>query len=351
MERLVRDKIKSLRAYSPGSWNYKWKLNANESPYNLFDELSGEIMEELSKEELNKYPDPTGVELRGYLADYAGVSPERIVLGNGSDELIKMIMEVFVDSGDGIVVHTPTFSEYALACQIAGGEVIEVPSKKSYEIDIDGIIKAANANKAKVIFLCTPNNPTGAVISRSDIERTIDNTDAIVVVDEAYFEFFGETVTDIRNDRLIVLRTLSKAFGMAALRVGYAVTTEKTADYLGRVRMPYNLGAYPQAVARVAMRNIEHMKKNVLMLVSERERMNGELEGLSGLTVYKSRGNFILLGSSMKDKITELLSEKGIGIRNFSSKDLEDAVRINMGIREVNDTVIEVIRSVSNGEK
>lgn len=196
MDNLIRDKIKTLVPYKVNKKEYKWRLNANESPLDLFDDWQEEIVAELKREGLNLYPDPTADELRDLLSVYTGYDPENMLCGNGSDELIKMIVEVFLDQGDKVVVHTPTFSEYMLATDVAGGDVIEVESDSVFNVDIDAIIKAVNDNKAKVVFLCMPNNPTGNVFERADILRVFNETEAVVVSDEAYFEFCGVTLAD-----------------------------------------------------------------------------------------------------------------------------------------------------------
>jgi len=349
MDNLIRDKIKTLVPYKVNKKEYKWRLNANESPLDQFDDWQEEIMAELKREGLNLYPDPTSDELRDLLSTYTGYDPENMLCGNGSDELIKMIVEVFLDQGDKVVVHTPTFSEYMLATDVAGGDVVEVESDSVFNVDIDAIIKAVNDNKAKVVFLCMPNNPTGNVFEKTDILRVFKETEAIVVSDEAYFEFCGVTLADeaVKNDRLVVLRTLSKAFGLAGLRVGYAIGTPYMMDLLGRVKMPYNVNSFSQAVARVALKNRSQVQSIIDTLISERERMFSALNGLPNLEIIPSKANFLLYRSPKADELVQTFEENGIGIRAFGNKKrLEQCFRINIGVKEANDEIIQLFKDV-----
>jgi len=349
MDKLIREKIKSLVPYKVNKKEYKWRLNANESPFNLFDVWQEEILEEVKREGLNLYPDPTADELRELLADYTGQPSDNIICGNGSDELIKMIVEVFIDTGDKVVVHTPTFSEYMLATDVAGGDVIEIPSDKNFNVDIDKIIEAANSSDAKVVFLCMPNNPTGNAFTRDEILRVLNETKAVVVSDEAYYEFCGETLSDIavKEDRLIVLRTLSKAFGIAGLRVGYGIGTEFMMDLLGRVKMPFNLNSFSQAVARVALKNKEQIQVIIDELISERERMYLALKELPSLEIIPSKANFLLYRSSKYDALINGFENGKIGIRAFGNKKpLENCFRINIGVKEANDEIIKIFEDV-----
>lgn len=349
MENLVREKIKTLVPYKVIKKEYKWRLNANESPLNLFDEWEADIMKEIEREGLNLYPDPTADELRELLSEYTGFPVENMLCGNGSDELIKMIVEVFLEPGDKVVVHTPTFSEYMLATDVAGGDVIEVPSDANFDVDVDAMIEAVNKNKAKIVFLCMPNNPTGNPFKRSDILKVLEETEAIVVSDEAYYEFYGVSVADeaVKNDRLVVFRTMSKAFGLAGLRVGYAIGTPFMMDLLGRVKMPYNLNSFSQAVARVALKKSERVQGIINELISERERMYEVLKDLPDLEIIPSKANFLLYRSLKYTELVEAFEANGIGIRAFGNKAaLENCFRINIGVKEANDEIISIFKDV-----
>ncbi len=350
MNKNVRAKIVDLVPYKVSSTNYRWTLNANESPINLFDDWQDEIMAELKSESINLYPSANCDELRNLLANINGCLADNIVCGNGSDEIIKMVTEVFIDQNDKVVIPTPTFSEYFTSVTVAGGDIIPIKSKTDFSFDVDAIIEAANQNQAKLIFLCVPNNPTGLATKTSDIERIVNETQSIIAIDEAYFEFYGKTsaLLAIENERLIVMRTLSKAFGVAGIRLGYAIANPNTIDLIQRVRMPYNISALTQAVARVAVRNFEQIQSITQIMIEERERMVSQLS-LLDLEIMESHTNFILYRSKKFEILMEKFEAERIGVRVYPKDPmLRNCIRISLGTKEANDAVIAVFKEVVN---
>ncbi|PKM89851.1 MAG: histidinol-phosphate transaminase [Firmicutes bacterium HGW-Firmicutes-10] len=348
MNQNVRAKIVNLVPYKVSETNYRWTLNANESPINLFDQWQDEILSELKKESINLYPSANCDSLRELLATYNSCLPENIVCGNGSDEIIKMVTEVFVDQKDKVVIPTPTFSEYFTSVAVAGGEVIEVPSKADFTFDVDEIIFQANQNNAKLIFLCVPNNPTGSALPDTEIVRIINDTQSIIAIDEAYFEFYGKTSAAIalKNERVIVMRTLSKAFGVAGIRLGYAIASPGMIDLVQRVRMPYNISALTQAVARVAVRNIEQMRAITQTMIEQRNRIVAQLSTLP-IEIFESHTNFILYRSDRYVQLMEAFEGASIGVRAYPKNPLlKNCIRISLGTIEANDAVIAVFKEV-----
>jgi histidinol-phosphate aminotransferase len=348
MNQNVRAKIANLVPYKVSETNYRWTLNANESPVNLFDQWQDEILSELKKESINLYPSANCDSLRELLATYNSCSPENIVCGNGSDEIIKMVTEVFVDQKDKVVIPTPTFSEYFTSVTIAGGEIIKVSSRTDFTFDVDEIILQANQHNAKLIFLCVPNNPTGLALSDSEIVRIIDETQSIIAIDEAYFEFYGKTSAPIaqKNERVIIMRTLSKAFGVAGIRLGYAIASPGMVDLIQRVRMPYNISALTQAVARVAVRNNEQMRKITQIMIEQRNRIVEQLSALP-IEIFESHTNFILYRSERYAQLMKAFENAGIGVRAYPNDPiLKNCIRISLGTSEANDAVIAVFKEV-----
>jgi histidinol-phosphate aminotransferase len=348
MNQNVRAKIANLVPYKVSETNYRYTLNANESPVNLFEEWQDEILSELKKESINLYPSANCDTLRDLLATYNSCLPENIVCGNGSDEIIKMVTEVFVDQGDYVVIPTPTFSEYFASVTIAGGEVIEVPSKADFTFDVDGIISQANQYKAKLIFLCVPNNPTGLSMNETDIERVINETQSIITIDEAYYEFYGKTSAWIalKNERVIVMRTLSKAFGVAGIRCGYAIASPVMIDLIQRVRMPYNVSALTQAVARVALKNVDQIQSITQTMMKQRDRIVEQLSALP-IEIFESHTNFILYRCNRYARLMEAFETSGIGVRAYPNNPLlKNCIRISLGTNEANDAVIAVFKEV-----
>jgi histidinol-phosphate aminotransferase len=235
---------------------------------------------------------------------------------------------------------------YYIYSTIAGAKVIEVESKQGFNMDIDGIIKAANESKAKLIFLCNPNNPTGNIIPRRDIVRTLEATDAIVVVDEAYYEFYGQSVMDLVGEypQLIVLRTMSKAFALAGARIGYTGASKQVMELLMRVKPPYNLNSFSQTAACVYLENLDKIKENIESIVKGRKKISEGLEGLKGIRVYPSEANFVLIESPYSGEILKECEKAGIILRSYSEPALKNCIRITSGQESENKSVLEVIK-------
>ncbi|MTI70594.1 MAG: histidinol-phosphate transaminase [Firmicutes bacterium] len=339
--------ILNLKKYETDNYRYKYKLNANESPFNIDQELLEKIALGFKCINFNRYPDPDALMLRKELSNYIKTDYENIMVGNGSDELISIIINSFLSENDLILTHGPTFSMYQILTKVKGSKFLEIPFK-NLDIDIDKIIEAANKNKAKMIILCSHNNPTGAVISKSDILKVLTNTNAYVLVDEAYIEFGGDSVVDeIYNyDNLIVLRTLSKAFGLAGIRLGYLVSSKDIVDILLRVKAPYNVNRISQYVAIELIKNREEINNKINIIINEREKLFKELKDIDGLYVYPSKGNFLLIKTNKSKYVFEKLLENKILVRNFNSSLLKDCLRITVGSSKENKILINVLRDV-----
>lgn len=352
MHPAIRKDLEDLAPYTTNDKNLPFRLHANESPWDWLKEFPEELKAIFETTAFNHYPDGCALPLREILGEYCGADSSEIVLGSGSDELIKMAAEIFLSPGDAIVIHTPTFSEYTVAARICSAQVFEVPSKPDFSTDIDGLIQKANAVKAKMVFVCTPNNPTGAVVRPEDVMRVLDETQAMVVCDEAYYEFCGETMAQEarRNDRLIVLRTLSKAFGMAGLRVGYAICTALTADCLNRVRMPYNISSVTQALAILALENRQKVARMLGVLESQRKRVYDEAAAIEGLEVFWGGANFLLYRTPAIDGLIAKLEDSGVMARRFRQESLKNCIRINIGTPEANTKVLDALREVDHAK-
>ena len=340
----MRKNVEKLKAYTPDKNEYSTRLNANEASEDLYSKLLGE----LKGIDLRRYPDPDSTLLRKAVSSYTGAPVENIICGNGSDEIIRMILDVSAGRGDKVIVHTPTFSEYSIMSTINEADVIKVPSSEEFEVDIDGIIKAANENDAKLIFLCTPNNPTGGVISRGGVLRVVDETESVVVCDEAYYEFGRSTniLDAVSRPRLIVMRTLSKAFALAGARVGYAVGSLEMIGNLNKVRMPYNLNSISQLLALKALENEQIMEINTMVTIAQRDEMASKLGKIDGIKVYDSCANFLLIKTRYSQKISERFKEESIGVRTFSDPLLELCMRISIGTQKENEKICTIIEEV-----
>lgn len=350
MHSMIRKELESLSAYVTIEKPLPYRLHANESPWDWVKVYADEIQQVVADTAFNQYPEGSSLALRQALGAYTGAPPEKIVMGCGSDELIKMAAEIFLSPGDAIVIHTPTFSEYGVAARICSAEIHQVAAGADFAIDIEAIIEKVNAVKAKLVFLCVPNNPTGAALSREQVLSVLNRTEAIVVCDEAYYEFCGTTLIQEaqESDRLIVLRTLSKAFGLAGLRVGYSISTEKTADCLNRVRMPYNLNSLTQGLACLALKHADRMKLLADQICADREQLYQEAASIPGLEVFPSAANFLLFRTPQAKIIARRLEDQGMLTRLFSQEVMHNCLRINIGTPENNRMILNALKEVNH---
>jgi histidinol-phosphate aminotransferase len=275
-------------------------------------------------------------------------SIDSIGIGNGSDELVSIVLQTFIDPGDTIAISNPTFSMYKIYGTICGARIWEYNQDSSFRIKLDEFIGCLEKEKPKIVFLCNPNNPTGSSLELSEIEQILKEIDSIVIVDEAYFEFSGVTASGLLSnyDNLIILRTFSKAFGLAGLRVGYMLACPSVISYIDRVRSPFNVNAFAQAAAVEVLGNIDIVSERIEIIKSERTRLTGMLTKLEGLRCYESCSNFLLVRSSYAEEIFKRLQEAGIYIRSYSDPQLLDCLRITIGSPEENDSFFEIIKEV-----
>ncbi len=349
MDRLIKESVKKLKPYIVKDKEIDIKLDANENPYNIINELKEDIFKGLNSLDFNRYPDNDAKNLKGALAQYCGVNTYNIICGNGSDEIISSIINAFVDKNETVLTHSPTFGMYKITTEIAGGKIIEIDSEEDFKIDVDPIIDSANKNNAKIIFLCNPNNPTGAIIAREDIIKVLENTDSIVVVDEAYYEFYGESVINLIDEyeKLIVLRTLSKAYGLAGLRIGYGVSNKKMIDILNTVKSPYNLNSISQIMGVKLLENKEIISNIIDKIIENREELIKELKKFSSLTVYPTYSNFILVKAENYDEIIKVLEKNKISVRNYGVEgNLGKCIRISVGTKEENKRLLNILKEV-----
>lgn len=354
----IRKDIANLKEYKENNSPYKIKLDANEGENLFFDNLYGLKMDFLNN--INRYPDSNAEELREEVGNYIGIDKANIVAGNGSSEMIELVMKTFIDNGDKILSFVPTFSMYNIFSKIYGAEFIgiegQVPCIKGdkirddFSVNIDILIEKAKEINPKLILVCNPNNPTGYLISKDEIKRLLDNTDSLVVVDEAYIEFAeGSMIDEIENyENLIVLKTLSKALGLAGIRLGYMVSNMEIINWVNKVKSPYNLNTLSQAFGLMALKKKNLIPAYVEKIKKEREKLYKQLKEI-GLKVYPSSTNFIFFYSSMDD-LSGKLQEKGILIRKFSG-DLEGYYRVTIGNEYENEEFLKSLKGIVGYEK
>ncbi|HEY94799.1 MAG TPA: histidinol-phosphate transaminase [Dehalococcoidia bacterium] len=321
------------------------KLDANENPYGCSPAVSKALA---SYDEYYVYPDDGQTKLRKLLAGYCGVDEKYIVAGGGSNQLIDLILRLFLNRDEEVINCVPTFGIYKFSTDLCGGKLVEIPRKDNFDIDI-AAVQAAVTDLTKVVFLANPNNPTGNIISEVDI-RDILGTGVVVVVDEAYCEFSRQTVVPLIEEygNLIVLRTFSKWAGLAGLRVGYGLFPPEIADYILKIKIPYNINAAAMVAVEASLKDIDYLESMVEKIIDERERLFTELEKISWLKPYPSQANFILCkvekGNALQ--LRQKLQEKGILIRYYDDTILRDYVRISVSKPEHTDALMNVLRNI-----
>ncbi len=318
------------------------KLDGNENPYGC----SPTVYQDLAKYPYyHIYPDPEQRKLKQALEEYTGLNRDYIVCGSGSDELIDLILRLFLTPGDEVINCPPTFGMYTFSTELCGGKVVDIPRDNHFAIDMERI-KDALSERTKVIFIASPNNPSGDLITRQDIIELV-NSQRIVVVDEAYFEFSNVTMASMVPDypNLIVLRTFSKWAGLAGLRIGYGIFPPEIAAFLMRIKQPYNINAAAEVAVLASLADIDYHRGNIAKIMAERERLFDKLNKLEWLDPYPSQANFILcrvLKGSAKE-IWRRLRNKGIFIRYFDSQILRDYIRISVGKPEDTDILVKAL--------
>jgi histidinol dehydrogenase len=344
----VKAAVRAISAYTLAPYRANIKINQNENPFDMPEEIKQEVERRLMDRAWSRYPDFVPSELLEKLAKHAGWKAEGTLAGNGSNELIQATLMVTVGQGARVLLCEPTFTLYRQIVTVMGGEVLSVPLTDKLEFDIDAIER--ELHKVDVLILCSPNNPTGSRIDEKDLIYLAQNFKGIIVVDEAYQEFSGKTVVPLLNElpNLIVLRTFSKAMAMAGLRVGYFLSSPEITREVHKATLPYNLNVFSATAAEVACEKYELIQPTVDKIISERERLFSELQAIKGVEVVPSQANFMLAKTPVKPKeIFEALLERDILIRDVSKYPmLSEYVRISVGAPEENDKLIAALKEI-----
>ena len=343
VEKLVRANIKKLKPYSSARSEYRGNaevfMDANENAY-------GSPFEE----NFNRYPDPLQWQLKQHISKIKGVPPQNIFVGNGSDEVIDLAFRIFCEPGkDNVIICPPTYGMYKVCANINDVEVREVLLTQDFQLDVVGILSAIDEN-TKLLFICSPNNPTGNDLDRLDIESLLNNFRGIVLIDEAYINFsmqktFIRELTEYEN--LIVMQTLSKAWGLAGLRLGVGFASEIIIELMNKVKPPYNINQSSQQLAIKALDNIQKVNETIKNIVQQRNWVHDELQQFKFVQIiYSSDANFILVKVDDADKLYHYLLMNRIIVRNRSKESLcENCIRITIGTSQENQTLINALKN------
>jgi histidinol-phosphate aminotransferase len=339
LNRLVRENVLRLVPYSCARDEFTGEsgifMDANENPYG----------------KLNRYPDPYQKDLKKAVSKFKGVPVERIFLGNGSDEIIDLCFRVFCNPGtDKVLTFTPTYGMYEVSASVNDVNVIRIPLNEEFQIDLKATEKWLGDKTLKLIFICSPNNPTGNSMNYKDIEYILQNSHGIVVIDEAYIDFSDKpSLLKIQEkyERVIVMHTFSKAFGLASVRIGMAFSDPAIIQFFNKLKPPYNISTGNQKAALEKLVRIDEYTEQVMTIRKERERLAARLQKLKLIErVFPSDANFLLVKVKNAGLIYDSLVSKNIIVRNRSSV-VDNCLRITVGKKSENDRLINVLRSIS----
>ena len=317
------------------------KLDANENPYGP----APDVAQAVAQARFDLYPDPLHLHMRRAIENYAGAPAERIMFGNGSDELLELVIRLHLEPGDEVVSCPPTFGMYSFLPPLFFGRVIAVPRREDFRVDLPAVL-AALTERTKLIVLAAPNNPSGTLLPEADLRRLLE-CGRVVVLDEAYIEFAGSSAIPLTSEfgNLVVLRTFSKWAGLAGLRVGWGVFPADMMPHLWKIKQPYNVNVAAEAAVLASLRQRDLLLANVARIVAERERLRAALSALPGWAVLPSSANFLLCQVPSAARTFDHLLRHGIAVRRYNAPRLEHSLRITVGRPEDSDRMLEVLRS------
>ena len=342
LQRLIRENIKNLKPYSSARHEFTGKasifLDANENAYGS-----------PFAENFNRYPDPLQWQLKFQLARIKGVPAENICIGNGSDEIIDLAYRIFCNPGkDNVIICPPTYGMYGVCADINDVAIRKVMLAKDYQLDVEGILDATDSD-TKLLFICSPNNPTGNNMNRDDVKFLLNNFSGLVIIDEAYINYSNQKtciqeLTEFPN--LLVMQTLSKAWGLAALRLGLCFASIDIIDLFNKVKPPYNINQASQQIALEALQKTEQVNEWIKEAVQEKEKLIKDFEEFPFIkTVYASDANFVLVKVEDADNLYNYLAANEIVVRNRSKEaGCENCLRISIGTPEENINLLSVLK-------
>ncbi len=337
--------------YDPKYLPAKQYLSANENPSNVPEDVQLEIRKALKGFPFNRYPDPLGNELRDMIAEANGLSRGNVLLGNGGDELLFNLALTWGGPGRTFLNVPPTFSVYEANARLTGTKVVNVPRKENFDIDEEAVLARMAEGDIDFAVITSPNNPTGKMASETFLKKLLDSSDALIMVDEAYFEFSRFSMRPYLDqyENLVILRTFSKAFSLAGVRMGYLLANESVIREFLKVRQPYSVDSVSQAIATAVYRNRSLFEPGISQIIEQRGVLLEELAKLPGVEVFDSDSNYVLFRVEDADKVWQQLYDRGVLIRDFShSQYLENCLRVSVGSPEENQVFLGALAEILN---
>jgi histidinol-phosphate aminotransferase len=347
----VKAVVRDLKPYSLRPDRTSVKINQNENPWDAPARIKQETLRRMADKQWSRYPDFVPLRLQEKLAEFAGWTSEGIIAGNGSNELIQALLMVTVGEGKRGLICEPTFALYRQLTAILGGRILSAPLTRELTFDVDAILDAIRMFSPQVTIICSPNNPTGCLLSNDDLQRVLTASRGLVIVDEAYHEFARQTAIPLlrNHENLVVMRTFSKAMALAGLRVGYLLAAPELTTEIRKAVLPYNLNAFSQTAAAVAVEMYaDELQPLVDKIIEERNGLFASLSQIRGLTPISSQANFMLVKSEMNPgTVFEELLRRDILIRDVSGYPmLREYFRVSVGTPAENDKLVIALREI-----
>lgn len=345
-----REHLAELVPYDAKEVECAVKLASNENPRNLPPDLLRKLSRGIADFDFHRYPDPMANRLRELIAEANGLEPANVLIGNGGDELIFNLLMAWGGPGRSLLDLPPTFAMYAIDAQVTDTALHTIPRRPDFTIDEDAFLARVRSKADDVVVVSNPNNPTGTIAPETVLIDALEATDGVVLVDEAYFEFSRTTMRPHlgRHDNLLILRTFSKAFSLAGLRVGYMLGHEDVIRELAKVRQPYSVDAFSQMVARLVFRERAQFEQVISEIIRNRDVLAAQLGALEGVEAFPSEANFILFRVANASTVwRDLLHEHSVLLRDLSRQPgLEDCLRVTVGTMEENDRFLDGLTDV-----
>ena len=348
---IIKPAVRALRAYSLSPHRAQVKINQNENPWDMPLFLRQEILHQFEATRWSRYPEFLPASLHERLAEFAGLRPDHVIAGNGSNELIQAVLMVTVGPKKRVLICEPTFALYKQIATVLGGDVESISLTNSLQYNSPLLLSVVEERQPDVTIICSPNNPSGCVIEDQDLIKLLGIARGLVVIDEAYHEFAEHSVVPLLEDHenLVVLRTFSKAMALAALRVGYLLAEPDLVREIRKAVLPYNLNSFSQMAAECAVDKYEtDLRPLVKRIINERQRLFTDLSQIKGLTPVPSKGNFMLVKTEIDPKhVFEELLLRDVLIRDVSSYPmLKKYFRVSVGRPDENDELLAGLREI-----
>ena len=344
--------LASIEPYDPKYIPADVMISANENPLDVPFEIRREVERAIRKVPFNRYPDPLANQLRDMIADANGLERDQVLMGNGGDELLFGMALAFGGPGRTFLNMPPTFSVYVNNAQLTNTSIVNVPRRSDFTVDEDAVIERLAQGDIDYTIVTSPNNPTGDTVTGAFVKRMLEASDTLVMVDEAYFEFSRYTARPLLEqfENLVILRTFSKAFSMAGVRLGYLLGSEAALREFKKVRQPYSVDAVSQAIGRVIYENRAKFEPGIDAIIEQRARVIDELNTLPGVAAFDSQANYVLFRFDSEidaGKVWQSLFDAGVLVRDFSrSAGLENCLRVSIGTEAENTRFLNALKQV-----